>query len=65
MITYSDRAEVIFPAQPVEDKEALKSRIARIRPGVSTALYAGVERGAEQVQRHFSSRRINRNPEQN
>jgi len=60
MISYSDRAEVIFPAQPVEDKEARKSRIARIRPGGSTALYAGVERGAEQVQRHFSSRRINR-----
>ena len=60
MISYSDRAEVIFPAQAVEDKEALKARIARIHPGGSTALYAGVERGAEQVQRHFSSRRINR-----
>jgi len=35
MISYSDRAEVIFPAQPVEDKEALKSRIARIRPGAA------------------------------
>src|SRR5215471_9636823 len=60
MISYSDRAEVIFPAQEVEDKEALKARIARIHPGGSTALYAGVARGAEQVQRHFSSRRINR-----
>jgi len=60
MISYSDRAEVIFPAQTVEDKEALKSRIERIRPGGSTALYSGVERGAEQVQKHSSNRRINR-----
>src|SRR6266478_5139552 len=26
-ISYSDRAELVFPAQEVEDKEALKSRI--------------------------------------
>src|SRR5678816_192297 len=38
-ISYSDRAEVVFSAQEVEDKEALKSRIARIQPGGSTALY--------------------------
>src|SRR6185295_3498920 len=59
-ITYSDRAEVVLPAQQVEDKEALKSRISRVHPGGSTALYAGVEVGAEQVQKYFSSRRINR-----
>src|SRR5690242_3089796 len=35
LIVYSDRAEVVFPAQEVEDKEALKDRISRIRPGGS------------------------------
>jgi Ca-activated chloride channel family protein len=44
----------------VEDRESVKSRIARIRPGGSTALYAGVQLGAAQVQRHLSSRKINR-----
>jgi Ca-activated chloride channel family protein len=59
-IIYSDRAEVVFPAQQVEDKEALKARIARVQTHGSTALYAGVQLGAEQVQRHLGSRRINR-----
>src|SRR5436190_24210930 len=44
-ISYSDRAEVVLPAQQVEDKEALKERIARVHPGGSTALYAGVQAG--------------------
>jgi len=59
-ITYSDRAEVVFSAQEVEDKEALKSRIARIRPAGSTALYAGVQLGANEVQKHLTPRRLNR-----
>src|SRR5437868_4508163 len=45
-ISYSDRAEVVLPAQQVEDKEALKEQISRVRPGGSTALYAGVQAGA-------------------
>jgi Ca-activated chloride channel family protein len=60
LIAYSDNAEVLVPAQELEDKEVVKSRISRIRPGGSTALYAGVELGATQIQRHLSSRRINR-----
>jgi Ca-activated chloride channel family protein len=60
LIAYSDRAEVLVPAQELEDKEAVKSRIARIRPGGSTALYAGVELGAKELQKHLSDRRINR-----
>jgi Ca-activated chloride channel family protein len=60
LIAYSDFAEVLVPAQELEDKEAVKSRISRIRPGGSTALYAGVELGATQIQRHLSSRKINR-----
>ena len=59
-VTYSDRAELVFPAQEVEDKEALKRRILRIQPAGSTALYAGVQLGADQVQKHLSRERINR-----
>jgi Ca-activated chloride channel family protein len=60
LIAFSDHAEVLVPAQELADKEAVKSRISRIRPGGSTALYAGVQLGATQIQRHYSSRRINR-----
>src|ERR1039457_6622955 len=44
----------------LEDKEEVKSQISHIRPGGSTTLYAGVDLGAAQIQRHLSSRRINR-----
>src|SRR5664279_5439681 len=60
LIAYSDRAEVLVPAQELEDKEAVKSQISHIRPDGSTALYAGVDLGATQIQRRLSSRRINR-----
>ena len=60
LIVYSDRADVLVPAQQVEDKEAVKSRIARVQPGGSTALYAGVRLGGDQLERHLSTKRINR-----
>jgi Ca-activated chloride channel homolog len=60
LVADSDRAEVLVAAQQVEDKDALKSQISRVRPGGSTALYAGVQQGAAQLERHLSARRINR-----
>jgi Ca-activated chloride channel family protein len=60
LIAYSDTAQVLVPAQRVEDKAALKARIARIEPSGSTALYAGVETGARQMREYISAKRINR-----
>jgi Ca-activated chloride channel family protein len=59
-ISYSDRADVVFAAQQVEDKEVIKGRIERVHAGGSTALYAGVKLGAEEVKKNLSSKRINR-----
>jgi len=60
LVIYSDEARVLVPAQKVEDKEALRERIAGIEAGGSTALYSGVKTGARQIQEYFSSKRINR-----
>ena len=60
LVIYSDEARVLVPAQKVEDKEALKEKIASIEAGGSTALYAGVNTGARQVREYFSGKRINR-----
>lgn len=60
LVVFSDRAEVLVPAQYVEDKESLRRRIEGISAGGSTALFAGVRMGADQVQEYFSSKRINR-----
>jgi Ca-activated chloride channel homolog len=60
LVIYSDQARVLVPAQRVEDKDALKEKIEGIRADGSTALYAGVKMGADQLQEFFSSKRINR-----
>ena len=60
MVIFSDHAEVLVPAQKVEDKDALKEKIQGIEADGSTALYAGVKMGADQLQEFFSSKRINR-----
>ncbi|MEY2466975.1 MAG: Ca-activated chloride channel [Verrucomicrobiota bacterium] len=59
-VVYSDSARVVVPAQRVEDKQALKERIASIEADGSTALYSGVKTGADQIQDYFSAKRINR-----
>lgn len=60
LVIFSDRAQVLVPAQKVEDREALKEKIEDIEAGGSTALYAGVKMGADQLEEYLSSRRINR-----
>ena len=60
LVIFSDHAQVLVPAQKVEDKDALKEKIEGIEAGGSTALYSGVKMGADQIQEYFSSKRINR-----
>ena len=60
LVTYSDSTRVMIPAQRVKHREELKERISSIRPGGSTALYAGVKTGSEQLREYISSKRINR-----
>ncbi|HEY4952936.1 MAG TPA: VWA domain-containing protein [Verrucomicrobiae bacterium] len=60
LVIFSDHAEVLVPAQKVEDPDALKEKIQGIAAGGSTALYSGVKMGADQIQEYFSSKRINR-----
>jgi Ca-activated chloride channel family protein len=60
LISYSDNAEVVICSQQVEDKDGIRDQISRIRAGGSTALYAGVQAGADQVRKHLTSTRVNR-----
>jgi Ca-activated chloride channel family protein len=60
LVTFSDEAQVVVPAQHVEDKDALKEKIEGVEAGGSTALYAGVKLGADQLDEFVSSKRINR-----
>jgi Ca-activated chloride channel family protein len=60
LVVFSDEAQVLVPAQKVEDKDALREKIESIEANGSTALYAGVNMGADQLGEFFSNKRINR-----
>ena len=63
MVIYDNRPEVLFPPQHVEsasDRKALKERINQIEPGGGTAIYAGLELGAQQLRKHLDREWVNR-----
>ena len=60
IITYSDEAQVLLPAQPVGDKQWIQAAIDRIRPAGSTNLHAGMMLGLQEVDKNFDIRRNNR-----
>jgi len=57
LVIFSDEAQVLVPAQKVEDKDALKEKIESIEADGSTALYDGVKMGADQLQEFFSDKK--------
>jgi Ca-activated chloride channel family protein len=60
VITYDDVVKVVVPATKVADKSVFRRAIARIQPGGSTALFAGVAKGATEVEKYLQRERVNR-----
>ncbi|MDQ1256356.1 MAG: Ca-activated chloride channel, partial [Candidatus Hydrogenedentes bacterium] len=60
VVTYDDIVNVIVPATKVSDRETIYAAIRQIQPGNSTALFAGVSKGAAEIRKFLDSRRVNR-----
>lgn len=60
VVIYDDVVKVIVPATKVNDKVAFRRAIERIQAGGSTALFAGVAKGAKEVQKFLDRNRVNR-----
>ncbi|KEY60747.1 VWA domain-containing protein [Serratia sp. DD3] len=61
IVAYDSEAEVILPATKVKNKQQIINAIRRsIESGGSTALFAGVSKGIQQVSRHLDKEQINR-----
>ena len=60
IITYSDSVEVLLPATKVTDKLSIKRKIAGIYADGSTALFAGVSKGADELQKFYDKNSVNR-----
>jgi len=60
IITYSDTVEILVPATRVGNSAYIRERIDSIYADGSTALFAGVSKGAEELQKFFSPDLVNR-----
>ncbi|MBN1563197.1 MAG: VWA domain-containing protein [Anaerolineae bacterium] len=59
VVTFSDRADVVIPAQPVRDKISLRAQVSMMRADGSTAIYQGLAAGVEQVRKYAGPRWVN------
>ena len=57
---YNDTVSVLVPATKVSDKDAIRAGIERLDANGSTALFAGVSKGAEEVRKFIARSRVNR-----
>lgn len=60
IITYDSGVDVLVPATKLTDKEPLRRKIRSIRPRGSTALFAGVSKGIQEVRKFLDKNRVNR-----
>ena len=60
LVVYDSAVDVLVPATKVGDKESLRKRVDAIRSGHSTALFAGVSKGAAELRKFLELERVNR-----
>ncbi len=60
VILYDSTVRVIVPATKVSDTEAICAQIDRIAAKGSTALFAGVSKGAAEIRKFINKERVNR-----
>lgn len=60
LVAYNHNVDVLQPATQLSSHGVLRQAIERLQADGTTALYAGVVEGAEQVKKNLSERRINR-----
>lgn len=60
VVAYDDTVEVLVPATTLRDKERVEREINNINAGGSTALFAGVSKGAAELRKYIEDNRVNR-----
>lgn len=60
VVTYDTSVQVLVPATKLTHRDQVISQIRGIQPGGSTALFAGVSKGAEELRKFVEKERINR-----
>lgn len=60
VVAYDSTVKVIVPATKLNDKEWVIQQVRRIEAAGSTALFAGVSKGAEELRKFLDKNRVNR-----
>lgn len=60
IVTYSDSVSVLVPSTRIVDKEDVRAKVRSIYADGSTALFAGVSKGAHELRKFFERQRVNR-----
>jgi Ca-activated chloride channel family protein len=60
VVVFDDKVDVLVPAQKVADRKHFTDLIRQVGARGSTAIYAGVVEGANEVKKHLDARRLNR-----
>lgn len=60
LVTYDSSVEVLVPATKASARDAIREQISAITPRGSTALFAGVSHGLEEVAKFLDPKRVNR-----
>ena len=59
IVAFSDRAEVILPANRGYRRNEVEAKIRRIQPGGGTEIFQGLEAGFFEIRRYLSNKQIN------
>ena len=60
VIVYDSTVQVLVPATKLRDKQTVQQAIRGVRAAGSTALFAGVSKGAKEIRKFLESERVNR-----
>jgi Ca-activated chloride channel homolog len=60
VVTFDDKIDLLFPSEPVANKDAMKTLISRVEARGSTALHEAWVRGGLSVSEHLLDKGINR-----
>ncbi|MFA0749988.1 MAG: hypothetical protein SLRJCFUN_000391 [Candidatus Fervidibacter sp.] len=60
IVLFDDRAEVLVPATPVTDKNALKAKVRGITDRGGTEMSKGMQLGIQELQKHLTPDRVSR-----
>jgi len=60
IISYDSTVDVLVPATKAHERDYIRQRISALSPRGSTALFAGVSRGIEEVRKFLDKERVNR-----